>query len=217
MKILLLAWPRTGSKAVHENLCRYVNACTDDNVNAGFGYDLFVDASKIEEALEVVKSRQSFVAKVHPYEKKYSFATVRHIAKHFDYVIVLDRDRFDQETSRLVCNRTSFFGDSPEQRAVKENIESYLFTADVDEFKNRVTQQRYLSGPHCNLLNSHNVMFEDFINVKDSKGFCRLFQLEEVDFDYAPGIQEYSETKEKMISNYKELHDWYMTRKQNAN
>lgn len=56
-------------------------------------------------------------------------------------------------------------------------------------------------------------MFEDFVNVSNSKEFCKWLQLEEVDFNYYPGSIEYSESKEKMISNYKELHNWYITRK----
>lgn len=217
MKILLLAWPRTGSKAVHQNLCKYVNACTGSNLETREGYELFVNSDNVGSALEFVKSQESFVAKVHPHEAKYSFEVLRNIAKHFDYTIILDRDRFDQETSRLVCNRTTFFSSTEDQINARNNAESYLFTANVEEFKTRVVAQRYLDRPHSHILNSHNVMFEDFIKVPNSKEFCRWLQLEEVDFDYSLGIPEYDEAKEKMISNYKELHDWYMTRKQNAN
>ena len=60
----------------------------------------------------------------------------------------------------------------------------------------------------------NNIHTDDVAIVKEKIALSQhRLQLEEVDFNYYPGSIEYSESKEKMISNYKELHNWYITRK----
>jgi hypothetical protein len=51
------------------------------------------------------------------------------------------------------------------------------------------------------------------MKVKDAKDFCKLLQLEYVNFDYFEGYVEYAENKKVMITNYQELLSWYKEQK----
>ena len=239
MKTLVLSLPRMASKQITFNLYRYflarhesvsvihkvvdIEPSLDELFNIWHhrfkcklvrdGNNLIRTTDAIASASDEIENRCKLVSELNgPYVIKH-FPSENDITSFLinqvDRVYTLSRnDIFSNALSMCVSKISkAWIKSSYQEKAIADMIEVPVIVL-ADEFSYAIRQILYYNKTYLTDT-AYILEFNDICAISNSFDFCKLLNLEYIEFDFIKVGEEFGDNKTKMISNMSELEDIY--------
>jgi hypothetical protein len=224
MKTLVLSLPRMGSKQITFNLYRYFRAKGDVSqiypiIDIEPSLDEYLNIWHHRFKCKLIRNGTNLIRTDIPIEIVSDEIEHRinilkelngpYVIKHFPTVYTLYRnDIFSSALSVCVSEISKSWIKSVYQQNIISKLLNVPITVPVNRFGDVIRQILQYNKTYYAVA-THKIEFNDICAATNSYEFCKLMDLEYIDFDFIMLGKEFGDNKEQMVSNIDELKGIY--------